>query len=73
MDNEGVIEKYIGDQREDIREILENILRTIRENAPETTERICMRMPTFDLDGKWLVHFGAFKNHAFKFALRQTV
>ena len=57
------IEEYIIAQNEDVQEPLRKILQIIRENAPGTTERICMRMPTFDLNGKWLLHFAAFKKH----------
>ena len=57
------IEEYIADQRQDVQKILRKILQTIRDNAPDTTERICMGMPTFDLNNKWLLHFAAFKNH----------
>jgi uncharacterized protein YdhG (YjbR/CyaY superfamily) len=39
------------------------IRETVKEIAPKATERICMRMPTFDLNGKWFVHYAAFKKH----------
>jgi uncharacterized protein YdhG (YjbR/CyaY superfamily) len=57
------VDVYIDAQSENMREILRKLRQTIREAAPEATERICMRIPTYDLNGKWLVHFGAFKKH----------
>jgi len=36
---------------------------TIREAAPDAEEFISYQMPTFNLRGKPLVYFGAFKNH----------
>jgi uncharacterized protein YdhG (YjbR/CyaY superfamily) len=35
---------------------------TIKETAPEATEKISYQMPTFYLNGN-LVHFAAFKSH----------
>jgi uncharacterized protein YdhG (YjbR/CyaY superfamily) len=63
MDTYNTIDEYIAAQSSDVQDILRKVAQTIRESAPKTTERICMRMPTFDLNGKWLVHFGAFKKH----------
>ncbi|NLM50514.1 MAG: hypothetical protein GX196_06140 [Clostridiaceae bacterium] len=57
------VDKYIEGFPEHVRERLTAIRNIIRELAPQATERICMRMPTYDLNGKWLVHFAAFKNH----------
>jgi uncharacterized protein YdhG (YjbR/CyaY superfamily) len=63
METYGTIDEYIAAQDAEVQDILRKVAQTIREAAPQTTERICMRMPTFDLNGKWLVHFGAFKKH----------
>jgi uncharacterized protein YdhG (YjbR/CyaY superfamily) len=63
MEINNSIDEYIAAQDAEVQDILRKVTQTIREAAPQTTERICMRMPTFDLNGKWLVHFGAAKNH----------
>jgi uncharacterized protein YdhG (YjbR/CyaY superfamily) len=63
MEIYNTVDEYIAAQADDVQAILRELRRVIREAAPEATERICMRMPTFDLNGKWLVHFGAFKKH----------
>lgn len=41
----------------------ERLRRVVRELAPEAVETISYGMPTFDLRGRHLIHFGAFKNH----------
>ncbi len=56
------IDEYIADFPKDIQSILETIRATIREAAPNATEKISYGMPTFFLEGN-LVHFAAFKKH----------
>ena len=56
------IDAYIAGFPEEVQAILQLIRRTIHETAPEATEAISYRMPTFKLHGN-LVHFGAFKSH----------
>ena len=62
------IEAYIADQSEQVRPLLQQIHETIREAAPESTEKIAWGMPTFcqSIAGSQtenLIHFAAFKNH----------
>lgn len=57
------IDAYINGFPDEVRERLSAIRDMVRELAPEATERICMRMPTYDLNGKWLVHFAGFEKH----------
>lgn len=56
------IDGYIADAPEEVRGILEEMRRTIREAAPGAEEAISYQMPTFRLNGN-LVHFAAFKMH----------
>lgn len=56
------IDEYIAAFPADIQTILQKIRATIRKAAPDATEAISYRMPTFKLNGN-LVHFAAFKNH----------
>ncbi len=56
------IDEYIADFPPDIREKLEAVRAMIRKAAPQATEKISYRMPTFWLEGN-LVHFAAFRNH----------
>ncbi|HTX79709.1 MAG TPA: DUF1801 domain-containing protein [Longilinea sp.] len=56
------IDTYIAAFPSDIQSVLLQIRKTIREAAPEATEKISYQIPTFYLKGN-LVHFAAFKDH----------
>ncbi len=56
------IDQYIAGFPDEVREILQQVRKTISEAAPEAEEAIKYRMPTFVLRGN-LVHFAAYKKH----------
>lgn len=56
------IDDYMEQFPDDVKVILQNVRAVIRENAPEATEKISWKMPTFYLGGN-LIHFAAHKNH----------
>lgn len=56
------IDEYIADFPLQIQNILKKLRSTIRESAPEASERISYRMPAFDQKGI-LVYFAVNKNH----------
>jgi len=56
------IEEYIAEQPEDVQVILKKVHETIRAIAPDATEKIAWRMPSF-WQGEYLIHFAAFKKH----------
>lgn len=56
------IDEYIASFPDDVRARLSSIRATIRQHAPEATERIAYGVPTFYLNGN-LVHFAAFNHH----------
>jgi uncharacterized protein YdhG (YjbR/CyaY superfamily) len=56
------IDDYIAAFPPKIRTRLNAMRRTIRKHAPEATEKISYRIPTFYLNGN-LVHFAAFEHH----------
>jgi uncharacterized protein YdhG (YjbR/CyaY superfamily) len=56
------VDEYIAGFPEEVRVVLEEVRRVIREAAPEAEEGIKYQLPTFMLKGN-LVHFGAFKKH----------
>jgi uncharacterized protein YdhG (YjbR/CyaY superfamily) len=56
-------DEYINGSPEGVKTILQKIRQTIRKNAPKAIETISYGIPTFDLNGKHLVHFAAFKKH----------
>jgi uncharacterized protein YdhG (YjbR/CyaY superfamily) len=57
------IDEYIAGFPKDVQEILEKIRRTIRKAAPDADETISYLMPTFNLNGKYLVYFAGYKKH----------
>jgi uncharacterized protein YdhG (YjbR/CyaY superfamily) len=57
------IDEYIGSFPEDVRIILEEVRRRIRNAAPAAGETISYQMPTITLDGRSLVYFAAWKHH----------
>ena len=56
------IDEYIRLFPSDVQELLKQIRQTIKDAAPDATEKISYQMPTFYLNGN-LVHFAAYKNH----------
>lgn len=56
------IDEYIAASPRDVRPILKEIRRVIRDAAPEADEVISYRMPAFTQNGV-LIYFAAFKNH----------
>jgi uncharacterized protein YdhG (YjbR/CyaY superfamily) len=57
------IDEYIKTFPKDVQMILEKIRQTIREAAPEAVEAISYGIPTFKMNGRYLVYFAAWKNH----------
>ena len=57
------IEIYIQKYPEDVREVLQKLRQVIHTAAPGVEETISYGIPTFDMDGRHLVHIGAFKKH----------
>ena len=58
-----LVDDYIAGFPAHTRSLLEEMRTIIRRTAPEATERISYAIPTFDLDGKHLVHFAGFARH----------
>ena len=56
------IDQYISEQAKEVQPILNQIREVIRASAPDATEKISWRMPTF-WQSENLIHFAAFKNH----------
>lgn len=57
------MDEYIAGFPEDVRKILKDIRRTIRKVEPEFEETIRYGIPTFQLNGKNVIHFAGYKNH----------
>lgn len=56
------VDEYIAGFPQEVQHILKEIRRTIKKAAPDATETIKYKMPTFTLNGN-LVYFSAFKKH----------
>lgn len=57
------IETYIQQFPDNVQEILGNIRKLIKDNAPEAEESFAYGMPAYKTHKKPLVYFAAFKNH----------
>lgn len=57
------IDDYIAAFPPEVQERLADIRALIHESAPDATEAISYAIPTFDLNGKHLVHFAGFAKH----------
>lgn len=57
------IDEYIAAFSEEVQEILEKIRATIRKAAPDAEEKISYQIPTFTLNGGYLIYFAAYKKH----------
>ena len=56
------IDEYIAQFPGEIQAIMQSVRKTIKEAAPQASEKISWQMPTFYLHGN-LVHFAGQKNH----------
>ncbi len=57
------IEIYIQQFPDNVQEILRNLRKLIKDNAPEAEELFAYGMPAYKTNKKPLVYFAAFKNH----------
>jgi uncharacterized protein YdhG (YjbR/CyaY superfamily) len=57
------IDEYISSFPENVQKIMKQLRKTIKAAAPEAGEKISYNMPTFTLNGKYLVYFAGWKNH----------
>lgn len=57
------MDEYISGFPAEVQEVLQKIRMTIRKAAPKAEESMSYKMPTFNLNGHYLVYFAAYKNH----------
>ena len=57
------IDEYIATFPEDIQKIMKQLRETIKAAAPNAEEKISYQMPTFTLNGIYLVYFAGWKTH----------
>ena len=64
------IDEYLAGVPEDKRAALQRLREQIQAAAPEAVESISYGRPAFKLDGRWIVGFGAAKEHCSFYAGR---
>lgn len=57
------IDEYVAEFPPEVQVVLQEVRATIRAAAPEAVEGISYAIPTFDLDGRHLVHFAGYARH----------
>lgn len=55
------VDEYLATVPDEKRAVLERLRALIRAEAPDATEAIAYGMPSFKLDGRWLVGYAATK------------
>jgi len=57
------MDEYIASFPDDVQKILGEVRAIIRAAAPEAEETISYNIPTFTLNGKYLIYFAGWKHH----------
>jgi uncharacterized protein YdhG (YjbR/CyaY superfamily) len=57
------VEEYIASFPPDVQETLQAVRGAMRKAAPGTEEAISYGIPTFMLDGRYLIYFAGWKHH----------
>jgi uncharacterized protein YdhG (YjbR/CyaY superfamily) len=57
------IDEYIAEFPLGTQKVLEELRALIKASAPDATETISYAIPTFDLNGRHLVHFAGYATH----------
>ena len=57
------IDDYIAGFPDEVQMILEKVRTTIKKAAPRAEETISYQIPSFNLNGSYLIYFAAYKKH----------
>ena len=57
------IDAYISEFPAETQDVLREMRALIKTSAPDATETLSYAIPTFDLDGRHLVHFAGYAHH----------
>jgi len=57
------MDEYIATFPDETQKILKELRATIKAAAPNAEEKISYNIPTFALNGKYLIYFAGWKNH----------
>lgn len=72
-DDVEAVEAYLAAQPPPMRALLERVRASIRRRAPTATECLTYRIPTFFVNGRVLLHYAGFSDHASLFGFGPTV
>ncbi|HEX5808697.1 MAG TPA: DUF1801 domain-containing protein [Anaerolineales bacterium] len=62
-DTPKTIDEYIAIFPADVQVLLQKVRATIKKAAPKAEEMIRYKMPTFALNGKYLIYFAGYQKH----------
>jgi uncharacterized protein YdhG (YjbR/CyaY superfamily) len=57
------MDEYIASFPQETQKVLEEVRATIKAVAPDAKEKISYQIPTFELNGRNLIHFAGWKKH----------
>ena len=57
------VDQYIASLPDEAQAILRKIRQIVRDVAPDAVEKISYQMPSYTLDGAYLLYFAAWKKH----------
>ena len=66
------VDEYIGSFPGEVQPVLEAVRAAIRAVVPDTEERISYGIPTFMLDGRYVVYFSGWKRHVSVYPIPDT-
>ena len=66
------VDEYIATFPPDVQRTLEEVRAAIRAAVPGTEERISYGIPTFSLDGRYVVYFSGWKRHVSVYPIPDT-
>ncbi|MHA4741862.1 iron chaperone [Dyadobacter sp. MSC1_007] len=67
------VDEYIAAFPKEVQAILQEIRATIKEAAPDAAETISYDMPTFNLNGKYLIYFAGWKKHVALYPIDEKI
>jgi uncharacterized protein YdhG (YjbR/CyaY superfamily) len=67
------VQEYLAGLPDGPRAALERLRKTIKAAAPQATEAISYQMPAFEIHGRFLVSYAAFKDHCSLFPANGAV
>ena len=72
MATSATVDEYIASFPPDVQRTLEEVRVAIRAAVPGTEERISYGIPTFALDGRYVVYFSGWKRHVSVYPIPDT-